>query len=153
MKIYIAGPLFSDAERSFLEDLCGRLETDGNTCFLPHRDVGGSELTPPEVFAADFKGLREANLVVLWADGPVVDDGTACELGIFSELCRVDPARHRGVVALATDWRSIRREEAGLPRAAANLFIAGLLLTMSSPICTSVADVVSTVRQIANTAG
>ena len=39
-------------------------------------------------------------------------DGTACEIGIFSELVRTDPTRHRGIVGLSMDWRVWRQRDA-----------------------------------------
>jgi nucleoside 2-deoxyribosyltransferase len=39
-----------------------------------------------------------------------VDDGTACEIGIFYALAQSDPAK-KGIVALHDDWRT--NDEAG----------------------------------------
>jgi nucleoside 2-deoxyribosyltransferase len=38
MLIYLAGPLFSHAERRFNAHLAGRLEAAGFSVFLPQRD-------------------------------------------------------------------------------------------------------------------
>ena len=40
------------------------------------------------VYRIDTEGLRSANALVAWLDGPMVDDGTACEIGMFAELVR-----------------------------------------------------------------
>ena len=42
-KVYIAGPLFNDHERNFLEAIALCLEKEGFKCFLPHRDLTGVE--------------------------------------------------------------------------------------------------------------
>ena len=42
-KVYIAGPLFNDHERDFLEAIALCLEEEGFKCFLPHRDLTGVE--------------------------------------------------------------------------------------------------------------
>ena len=42
-KVYIAGPLFNDHERDFLESIALCLEKEGCECFLPHRDLSGVE--------------------------------------------------------------------------------------------------------------
>jgi hypothetical protein len=42
---------------------------------------------PPKVYATDLAGIMGAQAVLAWLDGPVVDDGTAVEIGIFSRLC------------------------------------------------------------------
>ena len=51
----------------------------------------------------------------------MVDDGTACEIGIFYALMQSDPTK-KGIVGLLTDLRStLGHEGHGL-----NLFVAGL---------------------------
>ena len=42
MLAYIAGPLFNEGERWFVEKICALAEGAGFETFLPHRD------TPPE---------------------------------------------------------------------------------------------------------
>ena len=42
-KVYIAGPLFNNHERDFLESIALSLEEKGFECFLPHRDLTGVE--------------------------------------------------------------------------------------------------------------
>jgi nucleoside 2-deoxyribosyltransferase len=126
MKVYLAGPLFSVAERALLEDLCHHMEQDGFDVFLPHRDVGGPT-TPHEIFSADYAGLATANVLVAWLDGSAIDDGTACEIGMFSELCRTDPARHYGLIGFLTDWRAVARRTVGLAGAGLNLFVVGAI--------------------------
>ena len=39
-KVYIAGPLFDDHERSYLEEIAEILENYSYETFLPHRDAG-----------------------------------------------------------------------------------------------------------------
>jgi nucleoside 2-deoxyribosyltransferase len=36
MKVYLAGPLFSEAERAFLDSLAMRLRGEGFDVFVPH---------------------------------------------------------------------------------------------------------------------
>ena len=36
MQIYVAGPLFSEAERDWLDKLAARLRAEGFDCFVPH---------------------------------------------------------------------------------------------------------------------
>jgi nucleoside 2-deoxyribosyltransferase len=126
MKIYLAGPLFTQADRDFLEACARTLEGHGIECFVPHR-VQFDSLDPDTVYAADVAGVRGANAVVAWLDGPVIDDGTACEVGIFAELCRQDPKKYVGIVGLATDWRTMRRREAGAVADGLNLFVTGAI--------------------------
>lgn len=128
MKLYLAGPMFTPAERTFLDGLADRLQEAGHECFIPHRQVI-EPLDAPTVFATDSVGLHAADAMVAWLDGPLVDDGTACEIGIFSELTRTSPERYRGIVGLATDWRAWRRRDRGMTDGGINLFVGGAILT------------------------
>lgn len=83
-EIYIAGPLFSEAERSQLERLAAFLEVRGFSTYLPHRDGGLAGATERETrvfFEADIKALDEARAVVAVLNGADVDSGTAFEMG------------------------------------------------------------------------
>ena len=80
----------------------------------------------PVLFAKDWAAIFEADAVLAILDGPTIDDGTACEIGIFHALMRGDPAK-KGIVGLVTDLRatrdSVRENEArGL-----NLFVVGCI--------------------------
>ena len=127
MKLYVAGPLFTPGERQFLDGLADRLEAAGHECFVPHRETIES-FDSATIFEVDSAGLHGAEAVVAWLDGPMVDDGTACEIGIFSELCRTRPDRYRGIIGLATDWRVWRRRDAGVSDGSINFFVAGAIL-------------------------
>lgn len=127
MKLYIAGPLFTPAERAYQENLASRLTQVGHECFVPHRQAF-EPLDAPTVFAVDSAGLRQAEAVVAWLDGPGVDDGTACEIGLFSELVRTQPDRYRGIIGLVTDWRAWRRRDRGMADGGINLFVGGAIL-------------------------
>lgn len=145
MKLYLAGPMFTPAERDFIDRLADRLEATGHSCFVPHRQQF-SPLDAPTVFAVDGAGLRDADVVVAWLDGPMVDDGTACEIGIFTELIRNDPDRHRGIVGLATDWRIWRSRDAGAAGQGINFFVAGAILEHGA-IVWSIDEVAETLRE------
>jgi len=54
-------------------------------------------------------------------DGPSVDDGTACEIGMFHALMQSDPSK-KGIVGLLTDIRGMRGESTGV-----NLFVQGAI--------------------------
>jgi hypothetical protein len=54
-------------------------------------------------------------------DGPSVDDGTACEIGMFHALMQADPSK-KGIVGLITDIRATRGESTGI-----NLFVQGVI--------------------------
>ncbi|MFM8279130.1 MAG: nucleoside 2-deoxyribosyltransferase, partial [Candidatus Limnocylindrus sp.] len=101
MKIYLAGPLFNEGERGQLSGIAARLRAAGVEVFVPHEQFVELEgLNAAGVYATDLAGIRSANLVLAWLDGTQVDDGTAVEIGIFTQLCAVDPSRYKGIVGL-----------------------------------------------------
>jgi len=127
MKVYLAGPLFSVAERTFLDGVATRLRGAGYDVFVPHEQLPEQRaISAEDVYQADLAGLRSADAVLAWIDGPVVDDGTAVEIGIFTQLVASDPVRWRGIVALVTDLRLGRRRGV-LPGDGINLFVAGAI--------------------------
>ena len=86
-KVYIAGPLFDDHERDYLEKIATSLEEIGYQTFLPHRDAGlvegeFTEIKKSEIFDTDMNALNDADIVVALLTGRDVDSGTAAEVGI-----------------------------------------------------------------------
>ncbi|HET8557256.1 MAG TPA: nucleoside 2-deoxyribosyltransferase, partial [Gaiellaceae bacterium] len=122
MRIYLAGSIFTPYERAFLDDCASRLRAEGFDVFVPHeQDLVGLDATAAAVFAVDAGGVESADAVLAVLDGPSVDDGTACEIGLFHGLKQRDPER-KGVVGLLTDLRAERRGEF-----ATNLFVRGCI--------------------------
>ncbi len=92
MLIYLAGPLFSEAERAFNFGLCHRLEAAGLSVFLPQRD--GVERDKPEykdlpkeekrrmLFDLDTVKVIESDIFLFILDGRVPDEGACVELGL-----------------------------------------------------------------------
>jgi nucleoside 2-deoxyribosyltransferase len=113
--IYLAGPLFSEAERRFNERLTERLEALGFRVFLPQRDGVEREkppydaMTPEErrqaTFHLDKTRILEADVFLFVLDGRVPDEGACVELGIAycqKELLNTDKL----LVGLQTDARA-----------------------------------------------
>ncbi len=106
MKVYLAGPLFTAAERDFNVALAHQLEKLGYRVFLPQRDV------PPargrgrtrRVYEGCLWGLRSTDVVVAVCDGAMADDGTAWEIGYAVAL-------GKAVYALRTDSRRVTLDE------------------------------------------
>ena len=105
-KIYIAGPLFSSHERSFLEEIVKTLSEkliidSDKDVFLPHRDAGEVDvhgLKRGLIFNEDIKRLDEADIIIALLDGPDVDSGTCIELGYAY-------AREKEIFGILTDFR------------------------------------------------
>ena len=84
--IYIAGPLFDDHEREYLEKIATLIEGKGHTTFLPHRDAGiiEGEFTlemRSKVYLDDKVALEASDCVVALLTGRDIDSGTAAEIG------------------------------------------------------------------------
>ena len=123
LKIYFAGPLFTPYERAFIDECAAALRADGFEVFVPHEHelATGVEVTAAGIFAKDRPGIERADAMLAILDGPSVDDGTACEIGMFHALMQSDPSK-QGIVGLHTDIRGARGESTGL-----NLFVHGVI--------------------------
>ena len=79
MRLYLAGPLFSAAERAWNTDLAAGLRAGGHEVFLPQEKEPG--LDAAGIFATDVAGIDGADALVAIMDGPDPDAGTAWEIG------------------------------------------------------------------------
>ena len=120
MKVYLAGPLFMPYEREFLDGVAARLRAEGFDVFVPHEQEF-VEFTPETVFATDGEGLLPANAILALLDGTGVDDGTACEIGIFWGMKQAGDVTKKGIVGLVTDSR-VQRGQISF-----NLFLQGCI--------------------------
>ncbi|MDP8321764.1 MAG: nucleoside 2-deoxyribosyltransferase domain-containing protein [Candidatus Stygibacter australis] len=92
MKIYFAGPLFNEAERSFNESLTIKLEEIGFEVFLPQRDGIEKERESLDktrkdekrkrMFKLDRDMILECDIFLFILDGRIPDEGACVELGI-----------------------------------------------------------------------
>jgi hypothetical protein len=122
MRIYFAGPLFTPYERGYIDECAAQFRAAGIDVFVPHEhELAATDSLPATIFGKDWAGIEPANAIVAILDGPMVDDGTACEIGIFYGLMQSDP-RKKGIVGLRTDLRGDRGEGRGL-----NLFVQGCI--------------------------
>lgn len=104
--VYVAGPLFSQAERQFLEQIVSRLSATTELdpleeFFLPHRDGGelGKGPNRLDIFNLDIRHLNQASIVVALLDGQDVDSGTCIELGYAYAL-------KKKIFGIITDFRA-----------------------------------------------
>ena len=106
MTLYLAGPLFTAAERDFNLVLARQLEKLGYRVFLPQRDVPparGPHRTR-RLYDGCLRGLRSSDVLVAVCDGATADDGTAWEIGHAVAL-------GKAVYALRTDSRRVSPDE------------------------------------------
>jgi len=131
VRVYLAGPLFTPYQRSFLDQLAARLRDLDIEVFVPHEHLLDGPLTPTEVFHTDAQGVRAADVVLAVLavlDGAEVDDGTACEIGMSAELLHTG-TRRGAIIGLMTDIRTLRSTD-NPPHM--NLFVRGCIETHGS---------------------
>lgn len=121
--VYLAGPLFTPYERSFIDSLATQLRERGVSVFVPHEAIMDFEPTAADVYTVDAAGLIGARVVLAILDGTGVDDGTACEIGMFQQVAADDPSK-LGVVGLVTDLRLLRGAGGDVRM---NLFVRGCI--------------------------
>ena len=97
MKIYLAGPLFSVAERNFNNELTRLLRNKGHEVWLP-QEFEQRTMTANQIFVQDVEGIDWADVVVANMDGPDPDSGTSWECGYAY--------RKKPVILFRTDFRA-----------------------------------------------
>ncbi|MEN9645218.1 MAG: hypothetical protein RL238_1887 [Actinomycetota bacterium] len=98
-RAYVAGPLFDEGERWWIEKVDQLVADAGFVTFLPHRDnPPKDEFNVRAIFENDKRGIDEADVVVANLNGVLTDDGTAWELGYAY-------AKGKYIIGLHTDWR------------------------------------------------
>ena len=141
MKVYIAGPLFTLAERRFNEDLA-RLLTEENHAIeviLPQADDAKVALAPElnrEIYQRCMNQLDAADAVVAILDGPDADSGTCIEMGYAK-------ARGKLIIGIRTDFR--KSQDRG-----SNIMVAGACsrLVVRSSVDVTLEDIVREVARI-----
>lgn len=100
MQLYLAGPLFSQAERAWNAALANALIAAGHQVFLPQSAIEQLEtLEADAIFQLDVEGVRSADAVVAVLDGADPDSGTSFECGLAFAL-------GIPIVAVRTDFRA-----------------------------------------------
>ncbi|NET34339.1 MAG: nucleoside 2-deoxyribosyltransferase [Cyanothece sp. SIO1E1] len=95
--IYLAGPLFTQAEVAFNATLTAGLNSAGYRIYLPQQECAG--ITDPEaLFHRCIQGLEGASLVLVVLDGPDADSGSCFEVGYAY-------AKGLKIIGLRTDFR------------------------------------------------
>ncbi len=95
--IYLAGPLFTAAERRFNEELALYIEQAGFAVYLPQKECK-DVAKPQDIFHTCIKGLDNAWCVVAVLEGADADSGTCFEMGYAY-------AKGIPVIGVRTDFR------------------------------------------------
>jgi nucleoside 2-deoxyribosyltransferase len=119
MKIYLAGPLFTEAERDWMRKVKKELEdldeSQGRqvNVIWPYEIITQSEIdrlgekARHEIFSRCKAHLDDADIVIALLDGPQVDDGTAWEVGYF--YAKKSPKQK--IIGIRTDFRRAGESE------------------------------------------
>lgn len=131
-RIYLAAPLFSEAERVFNASVARLLRNHLFDVHLPQEagDDSGTRDTREQgrLFLLNKTALEESDLVVAIIEGADADSGTAWEMGYAF-------ARRKPVIALRTDFRRIGHHEH-----------VNLMLEQSSKVVASTEDLLAELR-------
>ena len=107
MRIYFAGPLFSEAERDFNVKVAKALREEGFDVFLPQENSQVDEIPDTDekrrrllngFFTKDIEAIDSSDILLIVMDGRVPDEGACFELGYAY-------ARGKICVGLKTDSR------------------------------------------------
>ena len=103
-RVYLAAPLFSEAERAYNFSIAGQLRNDFFDVYLPQDACDDSHTRNKDeqvrIFSENLKALEDSDLIVAIIDGADADSGTAWEMGYAY-------ARGKPVIALRTDFRRV----------------------------------------------
>jgi nucleoside 2-deoxyribosyltransferase/predicted secreted protein len=131
-RIYLAAPLFSDAERTYNLSIAGLLRENFFDVFLPQETSDDSETRNNEeqgrIFSNNLNALKAADILLAIIDGADADSGTAWEMGYASSL-------GKKVIGLRTDFRRSGDHEK-----------VNLMLEESSVVVTSTKDLLEALK-------
>ena len=118
MHLYLAGPLFTQAERAWNASLARLIARGGHSVFLPQDEVKAiATLDADVIFGVDVDGVRSADAVVAVLDGADADSGTSFECGLAFGL-------GIPIVLVRTDFRGGGDALPGQKLATVNLMLA-----------------------------
>ncbi|SES64621.1 Nucleoside 2-deoxyribosyltransferase [Methanococcoides vulcani] len=108
-KIYLAAPLFSEAEQGFNKKLETALEELGFSVFVPQEDSNDTEaaredMDSSNIFQLNVEAIDACDILVAVLDGGTdVDSGTAWEIGYAY-------AKNKTIIGIKTDFRTLGPE-------------------------------------------
>ena len=107
MQIYLAAPLFSEAERDFNEKVAKEIREAGFYVWMAQESLfikNGTLGEKRSIYEADITAPKNSDVVVAVLDGVDVDCGVAFEIGYAAAL-------GKPIVGLKTDHRTFSRIE------------------------------------------
>lgn len=131
--VYLAAPLFSEAERDFNRKLRDEIKRAGFNVFLPQEDSNNvkEEKNRQEIiFNKNMEAIEGSDIVVAVIDGVDVDSGTSWEVGYAF-------AKGKPVLALRTDFRTLGVEGT-----------VNLMIERSVILCTSIGELLNRLKYL-----
>ena len=101
--VYLAAPLFSEAELDFNRMLRDEIKSSGFKVFLPQEDsnnVKDRDDRQMIIFSKNEAAIKSSDIIVAVVDGADVDSGTAWEIGYAYAL-------GKSILGLRTDFRTL----------------------------------------------
>lgn len=158
MNVYLAGPIFTERDRMYLdylyEKLFGVLPC-GTNIYVPHRNKSINDktkcATSYDIYWGDYNRLKETDLLIAVISGDTPPIGTTCEIGIFTQMIDANPEKK--MVVLYDDCRegyitcqgtvgnqkldAMRREPGENQMSYVNIFLTGAIKTHGKLVCDS----------------
>jgi len=132
MRIFLAAPLFNEAERDFNSKVAATLRKEGFEVWLAqeHKFVEDHSIRMKQaIFNEDLDALNESDIILAVLDGVDVDSGVAFEIGFGY-------ANKKPIVGLKTDHRVFSRVES-----------INLMLEAPTPkLCKSLAEAIDVLK-------
>lgn len=129
--VYLAAPLFSEAECDFNRKLRDEIKSAGFNVFLPQEDsnnVRDEKNRQKIIFNKNVDAIDSSGIIVAVIDGTDVDSGTAWEIGYAF-------ARGKPIIGLRTDFRTLGIEGT-----------VNLMIERSAVLCTSIPELLNRLK-------
>ncbi len=131
--VYLAAPLFSDAECDFNRKLRDEIKSMGFKVFLPQEDsnnIKDEKNRQQIIFSKNLAAIGKSDILVAVIDGADVDSGTAWEIGYAF-------AKGKPVIGLRTDFRTLGIEGT-----------VNLMAERSVILCTSISELLNRLKML-----
>lgn len=158
MKIYLAGPIFTERDRNFLDYMYDKIKPifPDAEIYIPHRNKSINDktkcATSYDIYWGDYNRLKNTDLLIAIVSADLPGIGTTCEIGIFTQMIDADP--HKKLIALYDDCRegyitcqdpnvaaakiaSMQKEPGENQMSYINLFLTGAIKTHGKLVCSS----------------
>jgi len=129
--VYLAAPLFSEAELGFNRMLRDEIKRCGFNAFLPQEDsnnVNDRDDRQSIIFSKNEAAIKSSDIIVAVVDGADVDSGTAWEIGYAY-------ARGKPILGLRTDFRTLGIEGT-----------VNLMIERSAELCTGIPELLNRLK-------